>query len=180
MPGSREPAGGRGTLAIGLLSSRDCGLLAARLGARLASSGCPILTSLASQSPSLYPATIRSKSSEVETPRVLLVGMKRPIVAKGWQPTHQNEVHCQTYGFHVLVDVVAAVASFIWIIVMSHVINFVLVNKCLINDPWSFRNDFIYPTAVSDRLATLGMSHDGPRFVFTAELIRADAYQQVH
>lgn len=79
-----------------------------------------------------------------------------------------------------MVYVIAAVASFIRIIVMSYVINFVLLDECLIDDPWSVRYDFIYPTAVPDGLAPLGMSHDGPRFVFAAELIRANAYQQVH
>jgi hypothetical protein len=41
-------------------------------------SGCPIVSSFLSNSPLRYPETILSISSDVETPGVRLVGIKRP------------------------------------------------------------------------------------------------------
>lgn len=173
LPSIREPSRGC------ITPTRDSGLLVARLGARLVSSGWPILTNLASQSPSLYPATIRSNNSDVETPGVLRVGIKCPGdgIHQCREPALRNLT--RTCHLNVVVDVVATITTLVRIIIMGNVINLVLIDESLVDHPRRVWDDLVNPPTVTNGFAPFGMAHDRSRLVFAAEFVRTDSHHEV-
>uniref|UniRef100_A0A0A9F4L5 Uncharacterized protein n=1 Tax=Arundo donax TaxID=35708 RepID=A0A0A9F4L5_ARUDO len=62
---------------------------------------------------------------------------------------------------------------------MSNIVNLVLINEFLSEDPGSIRNDLINPLAVAQGLVSLVLSHDGLAFVSVGEVVVAASDEQI-
>ena len=65
------------------------------------------------------------------------------------------------------VDIVVS-SSRVHELIMRNVVDLVLVQPCLIDNPRRVRQDLVRPSTMSDRLASLRMCHGRRRFVFCA------------
>lgn len=65
-------------------------------------------------------------------------------------------------------------------LVVRNVVDIVLVEESLVNDPGSVGNHLVDPTALTDGFASLGVRHGGGRLVTCAQVVRAHADQELH
>lgn len=65
-------------------------------------------------------------------------------------------------------------------LVMRDIVDLVLIQKRLINNPWRVRNNFIRPSTMPDCFTTLGVGHGWGRLVLRTENIRANANHEMN
>ena len=84
-----------------------------------------------------------------------------------------------TSRFYKAIDVIH-VDALVGVFVMGDVIDLVLFQKGVINDPRSIFDDLVDPSTVPDRFTALGMGHDGAALVLLAQVVGAHANEEVH
>lgn len=79
----------------------------------------------------------------------------------------------RTYGLDKFVYVFMPCAQ-IWLLVVRHIIDVILLYECSVDDPRSIRDNLVHPTAMSDCFATFCELHN------TLELMLFDLFVVVH
>ena len=76
------------------------------------------------------------------------------------------------------IDIVVS-SSRVHELIMRNVVDLVLVQPCLVDDPRRVRQDLVRPSAMSDRLASFRMRHGRRGLVLGTLQIRVHTHQQV-
>jgi hypothetical protein len=91
---------------------------------------------------------MRSSSSEVDTPGVRRVGMNLPAVTVADESRIESARERRTLGLAVRVDVLVAGSS-VRLLVVRDVVDLVLIDEGLIDDPRRLGDDLVNPPAVA-------------------------------
>jgi hypothetical protein len=83
-----------------------------------------------------------------------------------------------TLGLGKLVDIVV---SFAWVyeLVMGDIVDIVLVHEFLVDNPRGIGNNLVYPSTLTNSLASFGVGHGWCVLVVCAELVRDDSDQKL-
>jgi hypothetical protein len=71
------------------------------------------------------------------------------------------------------------VGALVGFFVVGDVIDLILLEEGVVDDPRGIVDDLVDPAAVAGGFAALGMGHDGAALVLLAELVGADADEEV-
>jgi len=83
-----------------------------------------------------------------------------------------------TLGLGKLVNIVV---SFAWVykLVVGDIVDIVLIHEFLVDDPRGIGDNLVYPSTLTDSLASFGVSHGWCILVVCAELVRDDSDQKL-
>lgn len=70
--------------------------------------------------------------------------------------------------------------TYIWFLIVRHIVNVVFLKKCRVDDPWSFGNDLIHPTTMPDGFAAFYVIHNTLEFIKFNLFIGVHANEEVH
>lgn len=82
----------------------------------------------------------------------------------------------------LLYECIHVVVAFcaVGLFVVCDIIDFPLLEECGVKYPRRVGDDFVYPSAVTNSLASFGVAHDAARFVTSDIFVAVDADEQVH
>lgn len=83
-----------------------------------------------------------------------------------------------TLGLGKLVNIVVSLA-WVYKLVVGDVVDIVLVHEFLVDNPRGIGNNLVYPSTLTDSLASFGVSHGWCILVVRTELVRDDSDQKL-